>query len=82
MNVIQFNTFNGQIPEGNLTVTDILNHLQILLSGLITITYDKMKNKFIFTAISSNANHAYIYLNISNCESLLGFSRLKRLKPI
>ena len=75
-------TIVGQIPEGNLTVTDISNYLQTLLSGLITITYDKMKNKFIFTAISSNANHAYIYLNISNCESLLGFSRLKRLKPI
>ena len=48
-------TIVGQIPEGNLTVTDILNYLQILLSGLITITYDKMKNKFNFTAISSNA---------------------------
>ena len=72
----------GEIPEGNLTVYDILNYLKVLLSGIINISYDKIKNKFIFTAISSNANHAYIYLNIINCDLLLGFSRLKRLKPI
>ena len=72
----------GEIPEGNLTVYDILNYLSVLLSGIINISYDKIKNKFIFTTISSNANHAYIYLNIINCDSLLGFSRLKRLKPI
>ena len=72
----------GEIPEGNLTVHDILNYLSVLLSGIINISYDKIKNKFIFTAISSNANHAYIYLNIINCDLLLGFSRLKRLKPI
>ena len=72
----------GEIPEGNLTVYDIFNYLKVLLSGIINISYDKIKNKFIFTAISSNANHAYIYLNIINCDLLLGFSRLKRLKPI
>ena len=72
----------GEIPEGNLTVYDILNYLKVLLSGIINISYDKIKNKFIFTAISSNANHAYIYLNIINCDFLLDFSRLKRLKPI
>ena len=33
----------GKIPEGNLTVTDILNYLQILLSGIITITSDKFR---------------------------------------
>ena len=72
----------GEIPEGNLTVYDILNYLKVLLSGIINISYDKIKNKFIFTAISSNANHAYIYLNIINCDLLLGFSRVKRLKHI
>ena len=38
----------GTIPYGNLTVYDILNYLSVLLSGLITVTYDKLKNKFIF----------------------------------
>lgn len=72
----------GEIPEGNLTVSDILNYLQNLLNGIINISYDKIKNKFIFTTISSNTNHEYIYLNIINCDSLLGFSRTKRLVPI
>ena len=72
----------GEIPEGNLTVSDILHYLQNLLNNTINITYDKIKNKFIFTTTSSNANHAYIYLNIINCDSLLGFSRDKRLIPI
>ena len=76
---ILHDTIIGEIPEGNLTVSDILNYLQTLLINLINISHDKIKNKFIFTAISSNANHAYIYLNIINCDSLLGFSRSKRL---
>ena len=72
----------GEIPEGNLTVSDILNYLQNLLNSIINITYDKLKNKFIFKTSSSNANHAYIYLNIINCDALLGFSRDKRLIPM
>jgi hypothetical protein len=76
---ILHDTIIGEIPEGNLTVSDILIYLQTLLINLINISYDKIKNKFIFTAFSSNANHAYIYLNIINCDSLLGFSRSKRL---
>ena len=31
----------------------------------------------IFKAVSSNANHAYIYLKIINCDSLLGFQDQK-----
>ena len=72
----------GEIPEGNLTVSDILHYLQNLLINIINVSYDKIKNKFIFTTTSSNANHAYIYLNIINCDALLGFSRDKRLIPI
>ena len=64
----------GTIPYGNLSVYDILNYLTTLLSGLITITYDKLKNKFIFTRIINTStlyNGIYIsniYLNIINCE--------------
>ena len=74
----------GTIPYGNLSVYDILNYLSILLNGLITITYDKLKNKFIFTRVIDNStlfNGIYIsniYLNIINCESLLGYSRTSR----
>ena len=35
-----------------------------------------------FTTISSNANHDKIYLNIIDCDKILGFSRDSRNKPI
>ena len=78
----------GTIPYGNLTVYDVLSYLSALLSGLVVITYDKLKNKFIFTrTINSTTlyNGIYIsniYLNIINCESLLGYSRTSRNKNI
>ncbi len=65
---IFYDSIIGEIPEGNLTVSDILNYLQLLLINIINISYDKIKNKFIFTTISSNVNHAYIYLKIINCD--------------
>jgi hypothetical protein len=77
-------TIYGTIPYGNLTVYDILNYLSVLLNGLVNITYDKLKNKFIFTRVINNStlyNSIYItniYLNITNCDSLLGFSRTSR----
>ena len=71
-------TIIGTLPEGNLTVNDILSYLKTLLSSIMDISYDKIKNKFKFTRTSLNANHEYIYLKIINCDSLLGFSRLKR----
>ena len=79
---------NGTIPYGNLSVYDILNYLSSLLNGLINITYDKLKNKFIFTRIVNTStlyNGIYIsnmYLNILNCDTLLGYQRISRNKPI
>ena len=75
-------TIIGELPEGNPTILDIINYISNLLNGIITVTYDKIKNKIIFTTISSNANHTKIYLNIINCDKILGFSRDSRNKPI
>ena len=72
----------GEFPEGNPTILDIVSYLSNLLNGIISITYDKIKNKIIFTTTSSNANHDKIYLNILNCNKILGFSREQRNKPI
>ena len=36
-------TIIGTLPEGNLTVNDILIYLKTLLSGIINISYDKIK---------------------------------------
>jgi len=71
-------TIVGTLPEGNLTVNDILSYLKVLLNNLVEVAYDKIKNKFKFKAISSNANHAFIYLKIINCDLLLGFHRSNR----
>ncbi len=68
----------GELPEGNPTIYDIINYLSTLLNGIITIKYDKIKNKIIFTTISSNANHNKIYLNIINSDKILGFPRDSR----
>jgi len=71
-------TIIGELPEGNLIVNDVLTYLQTLLNNIVTVAYDKIKNKFIFTTTSNNVNHAFIYLYIVNCDLLLGFTRSKR----
>ena len=59
-------TITGELPEGNPTINDIINYISNSLGGIITgiisITYDEIKNKIIFTAVSSNTNHNKIYL--------------------
>ncbi len=35
----------GELPEGNPTIYDIINYLTNLLSSIINVTYDKIKNK-------------------------------------
>ena len=72
----------GKLPEGNPTIYDIINYLSNLLNGIINVKYDKIKNKIIFTTISSNTNHSKIYLNIINCDKILGFSRDSRKQPM
>jgi len=77
-------TIKGTIPYGNLIVLDVLNYLQTLLNGLVNVTYDKLKNKFLFTRTIDTTtlyNGIYIsniYLNIINCDLLLGYSRKSR----
>jgi hypothetical protein len=81
-------TITGTIPYGNLSVHDILNYLSVLLTGLVNVTYDKLKNKFLFTRVINSStlyNGIYIaniYLNIINCELLLGYPRNSRNKNI
>ena len=71
-------TISGELPEGNPSIIDIVHYLQVLLAGLITISYDKILNKLCFTTISSNANHHSVYLKIKNCNKIFGFPREQR----
>ena len=38
-------TIIGELPEGNPTIIDIINYISNLLSGIVTVTYDKIKIK-------------------------------------
>jgi hypothetical protein len=70
----------GEFPEGNPTIYDITNYLLTLLNGIINVTYDKIKNKIKFTTIQNNTNLDKVYVNIINCDKILGFSTFKRFK--
>jgi len=61
---------------GNPNVYDIRNELNVLLDGYISVTYDKIKNLFLFTRTKahSTTNHK-IFLKNKTCGTFLGFSK-------
>lgn len=68
---------------GNPNVYDIRNELNELLDGYISVTYDKIKNLFLFTRTNAtNHNHHKIYLKIKTCATFLGFSKDYKNKEI
>ena len=61
---------------GNPNVYDIRNELNELLNGYISVTYDKIKNLFIFTRTKAHDNNNHkIFLKIKTCATFLGFSK-------
>ena len=68
---------------GNPNVYDIREELNILLDGYISVTYDKIKNLFLFTRTKahSETNHK-IFLKIKTCGTFLGFSKDDNNKEI
>ena len=61
---------------GNPNVYNILEELNLLLNGYISVTYDKIKNLFLFTRTKAhNENNDKIYLKIKTCGTFLGFSK-------
>lgn len=65
----------GKIPDGNININIIQGYLTSLFTYLVTIDYDKIKNKFTFKNITQNN----ISLKLINCHSLLGFQRNKSI---
>ena len=61
---------------GNPNVYDIREELNILLDGYISVTYDKIKNLFLFTRTKAHSatNHK-IFLKNKTCGTFLGFSK-------
>jgi hypothetical protein len=75
-NLTQLLFFSLDNCVGNPNVYDIRNELNELLNGYISITYDKIKNLFLFTRTKaqSTTNHK-LYLKIKTCATFLGFSK-------
>ena len=61
---------------GNPNVYDIRNELNELLNGYVSVTYDKIKNLFLFTRTKAqDTSNNKIFLKIKTCGTFLGFSK-------
>ena len=61
---------------GNPNVYDIRDELNTLLLNYVTVTYDKIKNLFLFVRTKAQDNTNYnLYLKIKTCGTFLGFSK-------
>jgi len=68
-----------KLNTGNPNVNDLKNNLNLILTPYINITYDKIKNKFIYKRILPITDNDYVmYLNIKNAEDFLGFKKKDR----
>ena len=70
-----------KLTEGNPDVYEVKTNLNSLLSGHVTVSYDKPRNVYVFNRLSSNpvtTNRTKLYLNIINAEDFLGFPKSKR----
>ena len=68
-----------KLLDGNPDLIDVKNNLNLLLSTKVTVTYDKLKNKFMYKRILPLSNSNYkIFLEIINAEDFLGFRKSDR----
>ena len=78
-NGIQTEVLPFQLTEGNPDVFEVKTNVNTLLSGHVTVTYDKPRNVFIYTRSSLiTTNRTKLYLNIISAEDFLGFPKSKR----
>ena len=82
-NLTQLLFFSLDNCVGNPNVYDIRNELNVLLDGYISVTYDKIKNLFLFTRTKAQSTTNYkLYLKIKTCATFLGFSKFYNNKEI
>ena len=75
-NLTQLFLFSFEDCIGNPNVYNIRDELNLLLNGYISVSYDKIKNLFLFTRTKAhNENNDKIYLKIKTCGTFLGFSK-------
>jgi hypothetical protein len=75
-NVYQYLFYHFVDSVGNPNVYDIRDELNSLLLNYISVTYDKVKNLFLYTRTKAQDDSNYtLYLKIKNCGSFLGFPK-------
>ena len=75
-NVFKYLFFSFVECVGNPNVYDIRDELNTLLNGYISVTYDKIKNLFLFTRTKAvDASNNKIYLKNKTSANFLGFSK-------
>jgi hypothetical protein len=76
---MQTDVLNFQLTEANPDVYEVKTNLNSLLSGHVTVSYDKPRNVYLFNRSSPiTTNRTKLYLNIINAEDFLGFPKNKR----
>jgi hypothetical protein len=72
-------TYNYSLNDGNPNVNDVRSNLNTLLLNMVTVTYDKQRNKFIFKrTLPVSTNNYSMYLKVINSEDFLGFYKSDR----
>jgi hypothetical protein len=57
--------------------------MNLLLNGYISVTYDKIKNSYLFTRTKAqDTNNDKIYLKIKTCGTFIGFPKYYNNKEI
>ena len=75
--------FEYRLQDGNPNVNDIRTNLNNLLLNKVVVSYDKIKNKFIYKrTLPITTNNFKMYLKIINSEDFLGFYKNDRDKLI
>ena len=72
-----------KLNSGNPSVLDVKTNLNTLMINKVVVTYDKLKNKFIYrrTLPVTNTNYK-VFLKINNAEDFLGFHKNERYTEI
>ena len=65
--------FDYKLQDGNPNVDDVRTNLNNLLLNQVVVSYDKIKNKFIYKrTMPITSNYFKMYLKIKNSEDFLG----------
>jgi hypothetical protein len=69
--------FDYRLQDGNPNVNDVRTNLNTLLLNKVVISYDKIKNKFIYKrTLPITTTNFKMYLKIINSEDFLGFIKV------